>query len=107
VDSGFAACRNLNRFAIKEELLCEAQSCIGTSGLRAAAGSAPTSGHPAECRRVKILTFQLTAHIELLKEGGRAKRIENSELKVMVYPNIPFSVFCLLYFVFCFGVAKT
>jgi hypothetical protein len=34
-------------------------------------------------------------------EGGRAKRIENSELKVMVYPDIPFSVFCFL--LWCVG----
>ena len=59
---------------------------------------------------MKISTFQLTAHIGLLKgtpnaiksvwepkEGGRANRIKNSELKVMVYPNIPFSVFCILF----------
>ena len=49
--------------------------------------------YKAVCR-AKILTFQLTVHVGLSKEGGRAKRIGNSELKVMVYPNIPFSVFC-------------
>ena len=81
---------NLRSFSIEAESLCEAQSCTGTFGLRAAAGSAPTSGYPAECRRIEVLIFP---HMSL-EEGGRAKRIENSELKVMVYPNIPFSVFC-------------
>jgi hypothetical protein len=49
---------NLCSFLIEEELLREAQSCIGAFGL----------GHPVECRRVKIFAFQVTVHIGLLKE---------------------------------------
>jgi len=50
---------NLCSFSVEEELSCEAQSCIG-----------------ALCRRVKILTFQVTAHIGLLKEGGKIKSLK-------------------------------
>jgi hypothetical protein len=51
---------NLCSFSIEEEVSCEAQSCIG-----------------ALCRRVKILTFQVTAYIGLLKEGGKIKSLKN------------------------------
>ena len=43
--------------SIEEELLCEVQSCIGTL-----------------CCLVKILTFQVTVHIELSKEGGKVTK---------------------------------
>jgi hypothetical protein len=52
--SGLSFCvltrQNLYSFSIEKELLCEAQICIGTLW-----------------HRVKILAFQLTAHIELMK----------------------------------------
>lgn len=48
--------RSLCSFSIEEELLCEAQCCIGTL-----------------CQRLKIFTFQLTAHIKFLKERDSVK----------------------------------
>ena len=50
---------NLCSISIEEELSCEAQSCRDTL-----------------CRRVKILTFQVAAHIGLSKEGGKIKSLK-------------------------------
>ena len=52
---GFATltCGIFVTFLIEEELLCEAQSFIGTL-----------------CHRMKVFTFQLTSNIRLLREGG-------------------------------------
>jgi len=51
---------NLCGFSIEEELLCELQGRIGSLS-----------------HRVKILAFQLTTNIGLLKEGGKVNSHKN------------------------------